>query len=98
MGPIMACSVRCSPARAVATSKTLTASSSNSTSTGLNIARFVRRYREARAVDVPIRVVVSPEQAKRYAQELRGIEVLTHESTVVDLDGFAAEVEATDRT
>jgi hypothetical protein len=59
---------------------------------------IVRLYRELARVDVPIRVVVSPEQARRYGQELRGIEVLTHDSTVADLDGFAAEVEATDRT
>jgi hypothetical protein len=58
---------------------------------------IVRRYRELARVDIPIRVVVSPEQAQRYAEELRGIEVLTHDSTVVDLDGFAAEVEAADR-
>ncbi len=59
---------------------------------------IVRRYRELARQDVPIRVVVSPEHAERYADELRGIEVLTHSSTVADLDGFAAEVEAADRT
>ena len=59
---------------------------------------IVRLYRELARVDVPIRAVVSPEQAQRYGQELRGIEVLTHDSTVAHLDGFAAEVEATDRT
>jgi hypothetical protein len=47
---------------------------------------------------VPIRVVTSSEQATRHARELRGIEVITHSSTVADLDGFAAEVEAADRT
>jgi hypothetical protein len=59
---------------------------------------IVRRYRESARSDVPIRVVASAEQAARYAEELRGIEVLTHASTVADLDGFAAEVEAADRT
>ena len=59
---------------------------------------IVRRYRELARTDVPIRVVASAEQAERYAEELRGIEVLTHPSTVADLDGFAAEVEAADRT
>lgn len=59
---------------------------------------IVRRYRELARTDVPIRVVASAEQAARYAEELRGIEVLTHDPTVADLDGFAAEVEAGDRT
>jgi hypothetical protein len=41
---------------------------------------------------------VSADQAARYAKMLDGIEVLAHEPTVADLDGFAAEVEAADRT
>jgi hypothetical protein len=59
---------------------------------------IVRRYRDLARADVPIRVIVTAEQAERYADELEGIEVLTHSPTVADLDGFAAEVEATDRT
>jgi len=59
---------------------------------------IVRRYRELARLDVPIRVVVSADQAARYAEELRDIEVLTRLPTVADLDGFAAEVEAADRT
>ena len=59
---------------------------------------ILRRYRELARVDVPIRVVTSAEQSTRYADDLRGIEVLLHRSTVADLDGFAAEVEAADRT
>lgn len=59
---------------------------------------IVRRYRELARIDVPIRVVASAEQAARYAEDLRGIEVLTHPATIADLDGFAAEVEASDRT
>jgi hypothetical protein len=59
---------------------------------------IVQRYREIARPDVPIRVVTTAEQAERYAEELRGIEVLTHASTVADLDGFAAEVEAAART
>jgi hypothetical protein len=39
----------------------------------------------------------SAEQALQYEQDLRGIEVMTHNQTVADLDGFAAEVEAADR-
>jgi hypothetical protein len=59
---------------------------------------ILRRYRELARADVPIRVITSGEQATRYARELRGIEVVAHEPTVADLDGFAAEVEAADRT
>ena len=59
---------------------------------------ILRRYRDLARPDVPIRAVVTPEQATRYAKELEGIEIVTHAPTVSDLDGFAAEVEAADRT
>jgi hypothetical protein len=59
---------------------------------------ILRRYRDLARPDVPIRAVVSPEQAARYAASLEGVEVVTHEPTVADLDGFASEVEAADRT
>jgi len=59
---------------------------------------IVTRYRELAREDVPIRVVATAEQAILYGDELRGIEILTHLPTVADLDGFAAEVEAGDRT
>jgi hypothetical protein len=57
----------------------------------------VRRYRDLARAEIPIRVVTSADQAARYAEDLRGIEVCTHTPTVADLDGFAAEVEAADR-
>jgi hypothetical protein len=59
---------------------------------------IVRRYRELARPDVPIRVVVTAEQAVRFAEELQDVEVLTHSPTAADLDGFASEVEAADRT
>jgi len=59
---------------------------------------ILQRYRECALDDVPIRAVTTAGHAMRYADELRGIEVLAHGSTVADLDGFAAEVEAADRT
>jgi len=59
---------------------------------------IVMRYRELAPEDVPIRVVATAAQVTLYAEELRGIEILTHLPTVSDLDGFAAEVEAADRT
>jgi len=58
---------------------------------------ILRRYREIARADVPIRVVASEEQARRYARDLEGISVVAHASTVADLDGFAAQVEAADR-
>jgi len=58
---------------------------------------IVERYRELGREGMPIRVVATPEQAEQYRDELAGIEVWTHEPTVADLDGFAAEVEAADR-
>lgn len=58
---------------------------------------ILARYRQLAREDIPIHAVVSPEQAERYAVELADVEVWTHEPTVADLDGFAAEVEAGDR-
>jgi hypothetical protein len=58
---------------------------------------ILRTYGELRREDLPIRVVCSPEQAVRYADLLRDVEVWDHEPTVAELDGFAAEVEAADR-
>lgn len=58
---------------------------------------ILRRYRELARPDVPIRAIVTSEQAARYADELRDIEVLTHDPSVADLDGFASQVEAVDR-
>ena len=57
---------------------------------------IVQRYREL-ASDIPIRVVVTPAQAERYADLLGEVEVWNHDPTVADLDGFACEVEAADR-
>jgi len=56
----------------------------------------LERYREVLAEDVPLRVVVKPGQEKRYADLLAGLEVWTHEPTLGEIDGFAAEVETAD--
>jgi hypothetical protein len=58
---------------------------------------ILQRYRELASRDLPIRVFVTPEQAERYADLLSDFEVWSHEPSVADLDGFAAEVEAADR-
>ena len=58
---------------------------------------ILERYRHLRP-DLPIRLVVRPDQVERYHDVLAGFEVLVHEPTAADLDGFAAEVEAADRT
>jgi hypothetical protein len=59
---------------------------------------ILRRYRDLARPDVPIRAIVSADQAERYAAMLGDIEVVTHQPTVAELDGFASEVEAADRT
>lgn len=58
---------------------------------------IVRRYRELARPDLPIRVVVSPDQLHRYAGLLSEVQVWDHDPNAADLDGFAAEVEAADR-
>lgn len=58
---------------------------------------ILTRYRELAREDVPIHVVCTQDQAQRYADELTPFEVWTHEPSVAELDGFAAEVEAADR-
>jgi hypothetical protein len=54
------------------------------------------RYRHLRP-DLPIRLVVRPDQLDRYRDILAGFELLVHEPSAAELDGFAAEVEASDR-
>lgn len=56
------------------------------------------RYRAAGAEGLPMRVVATEAQATRYADALDGLTVWTHQPTVADLDGFAAEVDAFDRS
>ena len=58
---------------------------------------IVDRYSRLARDDMPIRVVVRPDQQRRYADLLATVQVWDHEPTVADLDGFAAQVEATDR-
>jgi nucleotide-binding universal stress UspA family protein len=53
--------------------------------------------RELARPDMPIRVLVLPADTERYAELLHDVELWTHEPTVADLGGFAAEVEAADR-
>ena len=52
---------------------------------------ILRRYTE---LDVPIRVVVAPDQAVRYRDLLRPVEVFTPPIGPAKLDAFAAEVES----
>lgn len=53
--------------------------------------------RYQKVLDVPIRAVVKPGQDVTYADLLTGVQVWTHEPTAGDLDGFAAQVETSDR-
>jgi hypothetical protein len=57
---------------------------------------ILERYRDEDR-DLPIRVVARPDQLERYGELLARFEVVTHDPTAADLDGFAAEVEAADR-
>ncbi|HEY5578898.1 MAG TPA: hypothetical protein VIL12_04335 [Acidimicrobiia bacterium] len=59
---------------------------------------ILAKYQQVVSEDVPIRVVVTPEHAVRYAHLLKNVEVWTHEPTAGDLDAFAAEVEAGERS
>jgi hypothetical protein len=58
---------------------------------------ILRRYRDLARPEVPIRAIVTSDQAARYADLLVDIGVLTHDPSVADLDGFASQVEAADR-
>lgn len=57
---------------------------------------ILAKYKDSLKSDLPIRVVVSPEQASEYAELLAGIRVLDHVPVAGDLDALAAEVEAAD--
>ncbi len=54
---------------------------------------ILQRYKEVLREDVPIRVRATPEQATAHADLLSGVHVFEE---AVDLDGFAAEVEASE--
>lgn len=58
---------------------------------------ILKRYQEILRDDVPIRVQVSAEQARRYAPLLKGIHTWSHVPVAGDLDGFAAEVESAEQ-
>lgn len=59
---------------------------------------ILQRYRALARPDLPIGVVVRAGQRDRYADLLSQFQVWDHAPSVADLDGFAAEVEAADRT
>lgn len=57
---------------------------------------ILAQYKDSLRSDLPIRVVVQPDQAAKYADLLKGLKVLDHVPVAGDLDGLAAEVEASD--
>ena len=59
---------------------------------------IVERYRALGGPDFPIRVVISAKQADLYAGFLDQVQAWPDVPCAADLDGFAAEVEARDRT
>jgi hypothetical protein len=59
--------------------------------------RFIlKRYQECLDDDVPVAVVIRPDQEECFRDVLRGVDVWTASPSVAQLDGFAAKVEASD--
>jgi hypothetical protein len=58
---------------------------------------ILARYKDSLRTDLPIRVVVPPEQATQHVELLAGIKVWFRRPVAGDLDAIAAEVEATQR-
>jgi hypothetical protein len=59
--------------------------------------QILRKYKETLRDDVPIAVSITPDQAERHLDLVKGLRVWMHEPTVGDIDALAAEVEAADR-
>ena len=59
---------------------------------------ILARYKDVIADDVPLWASVQPGQDDEYAELLEGVEVVIGEPGPAELDGFAALVEAADRT
>lgn len=55
---------------------------------------ILEAYKTRLPDDVPMRIVVRPDQATRYSELLRGLKVWLHTPVAGDLDAVAAEVEA----
>ncbi len=72
-------------------------SSSSSISTGSTTAASWRR-KETIPADMPIAASVKPGQEQTYAHLLERLFVWSHSPNAAELDGFAALVEAADRT
>lgn len=60
--------------------------------------QILRQYKQKLPDDMPIAVAVQPGQDAQFAELLEGVYVWNHTPSAADLDGFAALVEAADRT
>lgn len=60
--------------------------------------RILHAYKRSLPPDTPIAAAVRPGQETRFAGLLEGLYIWNHTPTAADLDGFAALVEAADRT
>ena len=60
--------------------------------------RILDAYRRSLPTDMPVAVTVQPGQEDVAGELLDGLLLWNHEPTASDLDGFAALVEAADRT
>jgi hypothetical protein len=52
------------------------------------------RYKDSLRSDLPIRVVVRPDQREKYSHLLDGLKIVDHAPVAGDLDALAAEIEA----
>ncbi len=59
---------------------------------------ILARYKKILDSEIPVRVVVEHGQDEAYAELLAGTDVWAREPTAGDLDAFAAQVEAADRS
>ena len=59
---------------------------------------ILKRYQETVDEDVPIWACVPEGQDRTYADLLGGVTVVVGQPSAADLDGFASQVEAADRT
>jgi hypothetical protein len=55
---------------------------------------ILAQYKEKLPAELPLRVVVRPDQAREHAELLKGLKVWTHVPVAGDLDAMAAEVES----
>jgi len=59
---------------------------------------ILKRYQEVLADDIPLWASVPPGQPEQYRELLQGVQVVVGVPSAADLDAFASNVEAADKT